>query len=836
MAGVALKIQRFFGEAPKISGELLPNTVAQYAFNLDLSSGDLLPYRRPERVAKLDKDGTFRTIYPLEDPDTGELKWLHWTTDVDVATAQVEGDQTQRIYYTGEDYPRVTDYALATSGAQFPSQSYKMGLPLPSDVPVIEATPFTQKESVSRSRDAGNNATIVTNVPHGLSTGDFVTITSFTEVLYNLSNVQVTVIDDTSFSYFNFGAAEADTADTTGRVDLAGLTQPRNYIFTYLTAWDEESVPSEPSETLFIKEGQSLTVRALPTLWPHGAGYQEEGLKLRVYRTVAGVAGSAYFRVAEIDTRPKVLGDYVRAAGVDLVTVTKTAHGLQTGYSLKVVVTDESGLTDATVAITRTGADTFTFVDASLVVPAEGLELTGELNYEILPKAGTYIRAAASADVTVTAADHGYSSNDYVSVRATDDSELVAGAYKITKIDSDSFRFTDPGVEDAAKALEISGAVEVLRAQVFVDDQDVSLLDNLLESTDYDPPDERMQGLLAIHNSMIVGFFDNTICFSEPGVPHAWPIKYRLQVDTKIVALGAYGTTLLALTDRTPWKLDGNNPAAMSITRTDYILPCVSKRSVINIGFGVVWASAGGLAVYSTTIGTDYLTKNVHSWATWPQDYDAKNLYGAYYRGRYFGSDGLNTFLFERDEDVGGHLVQSDIRFTAAYYDAKTDRFFYAAGDQVWLWNSLQVGNAVLDWKSKVFTTKSPINIGAAQIIGDFNSEEDAAALELENANIRVFNGELISSGSVIGALGTQLGNELQVAGSNLREIRVSTGSVTFQFFVNKNLVYSSSRSTTEPFRLPGGYRADIFEVRVSTNVRVRAIMMAESMAGLRGA
>jgi hypothetical protein len=293
---------------------------------------------------------------------------------------------------------------------------------------------------------------------------------------------------------------------------------------------------------------------------------------------------------------------------------------------------------------------------------------------------------------------------------------------------------------------------------------------------------------------------------------------------------------LLALTDRTPWKLDGNNPAAMSITRTDYILPCVSKRSVINIGFGVVWASAGGLAVYSTTIGTDYLTKNVHSWATWPQDYDAKNLYGAYYRGRYFGSDGLKTFLFERDEEVGGHLVQSDIRFTAAYYDAKTDSFYYAAGDQVWLWNSLQVGNAVLDWKSKVFTTKSPINLGAAQIVGDFNSEEDAAALELENANIRIFNGELITNNEVIGALGTQLGNELQVAGSNLREIRVSTGSVTFQFFVNKKLIYSNSRSDGTPFRLPGGYRADIFEVRVSTNVRVRAIMMAESMAGLRGA
>ena len=836
MPGVALKIQRFFGEAPKISGELLPDTVAQYAFNLDLSSGDLLPYRRPERVAKLDKDGVFRTIYPLEDPETGELKWLHWTTDVDVATAQVEGDQTQRIYYTGEDYPRVTNYDLATSGTQFPSQSYKMGLPLPSVVPVVAAEPFTQKTSASRSRDAGNNATIVTSVPHGLTTGDYVTITGFTDVLYNLSNAQVTVIDDTSFSYFNFGAAEADTADTTGKVDLAGLTGPRNYVYTYFTAWDEESVPSEPSDTIFVKEGQTLQIKSLPSMWTHGAGYQEEGMRLRLYRTVGGVSGTEYFRVAELDARERVPADYTRAAGTATVVVTKANHALQTGHQVKIVVSDESGLSDATVTITRTGINTFTFVDPSLPVPAEGLELTGELTYEVLPKAATYVRDAGTDVVTVTALAHGYVTDDYVCIRATDDSKLAAGSYKVTRIDVDSFRFTDTSVLDASKATALSGAAEVLRSRAFTDDLDVTALDDVLESLDYDAPDERMLGLLAIHNSMIVGFFDNTICFSEPGVPHAWPIKYRLQVDSKIVALGAYGTTLLALTDRTPWKLDGNNPAAMSITRTDYILPCVSKRSVINIGFGVVWASAGGLAIYSTTIGTDYLTKNVHSWASWPQDYDAKNLYGAYYRGRYFGSDGLNTFLFERNEEVGGHLVQSDVRFTAAYYDAKNDRFFYAAGDQVWLWNSQQVGNAVLDWKSKVFTTKSPINLGAAQIIGDFNSEEDAAALELENANIRIYNGELITNNEVIGALGTQLGNELQVAGSNLREIRVSTGAVTFQFFVNKKLIYSSSRSTTEPFRLPGGYRADVFEVRASTNVRVRAIMLAESMAGLRGA
>ena len=747
MAGLALKVQRFFGEAPKVSGELLPNTVAQYAYNLDLSSGDLLPYRRSQVVANLTKDGVIRTIYPLTDPTTGDLKWLHWTTDVDVATAQVEGDTSQRIYYTGEDIPRVTDYALATSGAVYPSASYKMGLPLPISVPIVSAAAFTQKSSTLRSRDAGNNATITTSAPHGLTTGDYVTTTSFGDGTYNLSNVRVTVVSDTKFSFFSFGDAEAEVADTAGRIDLAGVTQPRDYVYTFLTAWDEESVPSEPSDSIFIKEGQAVTVKGIPSIWLLGDGYQEAGMKVRIYRTVAGVSGAAYFRVAELDMGTPTAATYTRVS--DLVTITSVAHGLAT--------------------------------------------------------------------------------DDYVAVRKASGA-TTAAVHRVTVVDADTFTFTD-----LATAADETGTIEFAAALSFTDDEDVATLDNILESADYDPPDERMQGLLAIHNSMMVGFFNNTLCFSEPGVPHAWPIKYRRQVDSNIVALGAYGTTLLALTDRTPWKIDGNNPQAVSLTRTDYVLPCVSKRSVLNLGFGVVWASAGGLAVYSTTIGTDYLTKNVHSWSTWPQKYDAENLYGAYYRGRYFGSDGVNTFLFERNEEVGGNLVQSDVRFTAAHYDANTDKFYYAAGDKVWLWNSQQVGNAILDWKSKVFVTKAPLNMGAAQIIGDFDSEEDAAALVIENNNITIANQAIIDSGDPMGAMGTAMANELRVAGSRLNDYRQSTQGATFQFFVNKKLVYSSSRQSSEPFRLPAGYRADTFEFRVSTNVRIRAVHMAETMAGLRG-
>jgi hypothetical protein len=745
MAGTALKLVRFYGEAPKISAELLPETVAQYAFNLNLSSGDLLPYRRPEEVATLDKVGAAKTIYPLTDPGTGDLKWLHWTTDVDVATTQVEGDTSQRIYYTGDGAPKVTNYTLATAGAQFPTSSYTLGLPLPTAVPVATGVAFSQKSSTNRARDAGNTATITTSAAHGLTTGDFVTTTSFGGTGYNLSNIPVTVISATQFSYFSFGAAETTAADVAGRVDLAGLTIPRTYVYTYYTQWEEESVPSEPSTTIFVKEGQDVTVSGLPSLWVHGAGYNTTGMKLRLYRTVPTVGGTEYFRLTELSLGTPIAATYSRAGAV--VTVTKTAHGLTTNNRVTFVTT--------------TGTAT-------------------------------------------------------------------SGTYVITVVDPNTFTFTDP------TSGATSGGANYALALSFTDNVDVTTLDELLESEDYDAPPPNLTGLLAIHNSMIVGFFENTLCFCEPGKPHAWPIKYRKQVDSKIVGLGAFGTTLLVLTETTPWKVDGNNPEAISLARTDYILPCLSKRSIINIGFGVVWSSSGGLAVYSTTIGTDYLTKNVHSWDTWPIAITPAQLDGHYYRGRYFGSDGNKSFIFERNDQVGGHLVQTDILYSAAYYKADTDQFFYAWDGKVFLWDSPNVGPSVLDWKSKVFTTKNYINMGAARVIADYDTPEGLQQLAALNAQIAINNQALINAGNPMGSLGTWMLDELQVAGSPLAPQQEPDFTATFQLFVNKQLIYSRTVTNSNPFRLPTGYRADTFEIRVATTARIRAIHMAETMAGLR--
>lgn len=748
MAGTAIKITKFLGEAPKISPELLPESVGQYAFNLDLSSGDLLPFRAPTTSATLDKPGVIKTIYPMDD-GAGGLKWLHWTTDVDIARSQLENDTTQRIYYSGDGAPKVTNYSLATSGSQFPTQSYTLGLPLPTAVPSASVAAFSNKTSASRARDAGNTATIVTSAAHGLTTGNYVTISGMSGTGYNVTNAQVTVVNSTTFTYYSFGATETTTADTGATIALAGVLQARTYVFTYYTAWEEESVPSEPSPLQLCREGQIVTVSGLPTSWTHGAGYQTAGMKLRVYRTVVGVAGTEYFRVGEMPLGGATSGTYSRTGTT--ITATATAHKLSVGDRVSLTFTTGTATSGGYEVITAADANTFTVTDT--------------------------VSGTTSGNVTINTGQ-------------------------------------------------------------FVDNVDVALiLEDPLESLDYDQPEPTMQGLMAIHNNMMVGFFGSTVCFSEPGKPHAWPIIYRKQVDSPIVALGAFGTTLIVLTDKVPWTMTGNNPAAQTLSRTDYILPCVSKQSVVNLGFGVAWSSTGGLAIYSQgSMGVDYLTKNVHSWTTWPTAVTPTALFGEYYRGRYFGSDGENTFIFERNDQVGGHLIESDIHFTTAYYRTAEDEFYYVDGSTVHLWNSPTGAPAALDWKSKVFTTKEFVNFGAARVIADyFGTTEEELALEEANAAIRDANQLLMADPTQLhGSLGDGDLNELVETTSRLTPLLEADYNVTFQLFVNKKLIFTTVRSSDYNFRLPTGYRADTFEVRVATNARVRAIHLAETMAGLR--
>lgn len=672
----AVKLQKFLGEAPKLATEHLPETAAAFAYNTKFYSGDLIPFNQPSEVMAFAKTGTIKSMYPMDD-GAGGYKWLHWNTDVDVADSASSSNTTQRVYYTGDGEPRVTNYTLATTGAgtAYPYAYYTLGLPPPVTAATVAATSFTTLSSTQRARDSGNTATITFAAAHNLVNGAFVTTTAFGGTGYNLSNVQITVTSATTITYYCPGAAETTTADVAGKVDLAGVTQTRTYVYTWYTEWTEESVPSPVSTTLYIKEGQTVTLTALPSVWPvsYTGTYNTTNMKVRIYRTVTSASGTRYYKVADVS-----LG-------------------------------------------------TTSYVDTT---PTKEL-------------------------VTIMASDY------------------------------------------------------------------------------YDQPPSNMQGIQSVHNGIVVGFFGNTVCFNEPGYPHAWPQKYQMQVDATIVGVSNVGQSIVVLTTEHPWLFQGASPASMSKTKMDYKLPCTSKRGIVNMGYGLVFPTRGGLAVYGTAAGGELLTKHVYEWDTWRQDVEATDVLAAQYNGKYIATHGKGNFIFEKHDQIGGFLVELSQSFTSLFYDANKAVLYYAYNGKLYKWDDPAQPYEQFDWKSKTMVTKDYMNLGAARVVADYGSNPNDVLVAQENAAILAANQALISGRLTLGAVGDASFGSVSVAGDALTPLQAYNAGVQFQLYVDKGLLFSTQVASSKTFRLPTGYRSDTFEVRVTGNVRVRAIHLGETPWGL---
>ena len=792
----SIKIVNFKGEAPRVSSELLAETAAQTAYNVKLYSGDLIPYRVPKIVDNLARQGSIKTIYPLKNPDTNANVWLSWTTDVDIVTPTDASDDEQRYYYTGDVKPKVSTYALSTTGsAPYPATGgcYDLGLDAPTTTVTAAATSFSVVSSTHYERDSGNTATFYGNGNHNLRSGNVVTVRDFsgsTEAeSFNASNVQVTVINATDFQYFNSGDTVSKTANTTGRADMAGNTQIRTYIYTHITPWGEESVPSSVSNEVFLKEGQTVTVSNIPTAKPSGDNFVRG---VRLYRSVTSASASDFFL---LDTLwfPTTTATLSRVGSTNIATVKlANPHNMVAGNRFKISgTTTDSGNFNVTNGIVLSVVDRLTF---------------------------TY--SNNGGDVSSTADANGTLFHDVAET-----------------------------IDDTARYWGDGGAFN------FTDDFLVSNLNTILESTDYDKPKSTMQGLTAINNNMLAGFFDNQLCFSFPDKPHAWPIKFRITVDDPVVGIESTGAFTLVLTEKYPYVVTGNNPETLDIKKINVEYPCVAKRSIVNMGYGIAWATNGGLALYDNSGLTSLVTRGIHDWDTWSESIDPTTIIGQYYNDKYFGSHSTNTFIFEKEQN-SGYFTTSQYTFTAAYLDSLNDILYYIDNElgDVKEWDNSGQVLSPLNWKSKTIVTKDYINFGAARVIADYTD------VDQEVINQQTFNTTVPTTNATLWTQSQQLGcingpTDYMLNGN--RDINIGTLNafpvngddqmvslltivgalpVTFKLFVEKDLVFQATIQSDDIFRLPSGYRSDTFEVEVSGSARIRAIHIGETPNGLRTA
>lgn len=308
----------------------------------------------------------------------------------------------------------------------------------------------------------------------------------------------------------------------------------------------------------------------------------------------------------------------------------------------------------------------------------------------------------------------------------------------------------------------------------FTDDILSKNLSEPLATLNFVPPPADMRGLIAMPNGMMAGFSGQDVCFCEPYTPYAWLPEYQLTTDYPIVGLGVFGSSLVVCTTGVPYLVSGVHPSAMTMEKIEVEQACVSKRSIVSFGSGVMYASPDGL-VYVGTGGTKIATLGLFSRDEW-QALSPSTLSGYYYDGKYIGVfSGGGGFILNSQED--NSFTTFDDMVTAGYSDRITGSLYLAVNNVICKFNA---GTPkTYRWKSKQFQFLAAASPSTARVDAD-------------------------------------------------------SYPVTFKLYSDGVLRYTYQVPDEHSFRLPSGYRPRQLEIEVTGDKPVRLVGIANSPSELK--
>lgn len=243
-------------------------------------------------------------------------------------------------------------------------------------------------------------------------------------------------------------------------------------------------------------------------------------------------------------------------------------------------------------------------------------------------------------------------------------------------------------------------------------------LGEILPTETWEAPPAALKGLKMMANGACVGFVGNTVHFSEPNLPHAWPHKYP--IEFQIVGLGVFGQTVVALTNSFPVALAGADPQAMSPGRMELPQSCVSKPSIVDTGDGVMYASPDGLVSIGSS-GMSVVTAKYATRKQW-QELNPSSMKGFIHDGRYIATftraDSTRGILILDFSGSGPFWTVSDLNastaITAGYSDNRSDTLYLAQGTNIVRYN--QGSPLSLLWASKTYRMGTPLNMAWAAV------------------------------------------------------------------------------------------------------------------------
>lgn len=333
-----------------------------------------------------------------------------------------------------------------------------------------------------------------------------------------------------------------------------------------------------------------------------------------------------------------------------------------------------------------------------------------------------------------------------------------------------------------------------------------------LASTGYTAPPTDLEGFVHMGNGILVGFKDNEIWFTEPYRPHAWPVAYVLTTEYPIIGVGVANQTAIICTQGSPVSVTGVNPLYMAVAKFTALEPCISRGSILSTTEGVYYASSNGLILVQSG-SVQNITRQLVTRDKWQRLINNSAVKAARFGLAYYAfgasvagafeetafeetafsfSDTTNSFMGvlvdPTDARVAFTRLVSDDSVDGVMTDPWTGEVMIIRDGEV-LWIDLSDDLDVLEecvWKSKVFQTNEIMNFAALKVYFTLPPVEPDSY-----GTIEVYGDGVL-----------RVAHTLETSGKLLR--------------------------------IPSGFKAQLWQIVITTSVVIRSVEMATSVKELQ--
>ena len=373
----------------------------------------------------------------------------------------------------------------------------------------------------------------------------------------------------------------------------------------------------------------------------------------------------------------------------------------------------------------------------------------------------------------------------------------------------------------------------------YADSLTTAQLGEALGTLGWGPPPAALAGLVGLPGGALAGFVGNTVYFSEPAFPHAWPNSYGITLPVqKIVGLGVSGSDVVVMTDTTPFLIHGGDPGNMYTERIPSMEPCVAKATIAVDEDGVVYASPNGLMGISST-ERGMLTTNLFTSDEWRPLIPA-TMKSAVMEGRYFGvfpnEDPSRALILSRTDPPA--LSFMNLPATCLHVDARNGQMFYVndLDFQIYRLDADDVTPLPYTWRSKRFFIDQAQTFSLLRLDADYSQVADEAAYKKALAIANAAN-DAAYHNPLLGGVNELPVNAGAVNGSTLVNLPHPSSGRYVQIVLygdDRNVALANLQPTSpDPIRVPP-FKSRQLEISIMGNVNVRSVHMATTIEELK--